>query len=325
MEPLTKSVWGRQSRPSYLPILSICLIWWLSIACSRVNQAADPTPQPIPTTLPATQVNWQAGQNNSLCIDSIVPRPGKPYAFSFTQPVFGRLALAGGVLTYTPPDAGIAWTKDSATYRICQDGSCGTGKLRIFNTSRPTACIQDTERVWLVSALGQKSFTLSLGAQFTAFSAENYTIEAIDANSFRYIAAGNLLNFGYDRITYSYTLNGQCHEGRIEVYVGDSCQPGARPFARANSADTLFITETELEAASEGCRNMIARGTFSTKATGTGRTTTKFGYVQDTVLGGISGIYYKRTQLGTLPDSAGYYFTADDDERITRAVLTLIP
>lgn len=273
-----------------------------------------------------TATGLVTGTTVSFNTDSLVPRPGKAYTFRFGQPVFGQLDRQGNQLIYTPPAATVLWTKDSARYTVCQDGSCGSGWLQMVKAPGPAACLRDADQSLLLSPLGQRTFTLPTGAQLNLLVAENYTADSIDGRSFRYQASGSIYNFGYDLIRYRYQLNGDCHEGEIRVYVGDSCLAGARNVTLAATGGNRFITETELLTVARGCRGQIADGTFSTKPTSTGRVMTKFGTLADTVITGTPGLYYVRRQAGTEPDSATYYYmSGDGEERITRATLTLTP
>lgn len=313
------------------------LLWptgWLLAAalsigagCNRIQQDPDPAPTPIPTELRVvTATGLVTGTTVAFNTDSLVPRRGKAYTFRFGQPVFGQLDRQGNQLVYTPPPATVVWTKDSARYTVCQDGSCGSGWLQMVKAPGPAACLQDGDQRVLLSPLGQRTFTLPTGAQLDLLVAENYTAETIDGGSFRYQASGSIYNFGYDLIRYRYQLNGDCHEGEIKVYVGDSCLAGARNATLAAVGGSRFITESELLAIARGCRGQIADGSFSAKPTSTGRVPTKFGVLADTTITGTRGLYYVRQQAGTLPDSAAYYNTSGDgEERITRAILTLTP
>jgi hypothetical protein len=300
---------------------------WLN-ACNYVRQDEDPTPNPLPLILPAYNSNLQTGQSLTIEVDSLVPRPGEAYTFSFKQPVFGRLVLSEGIMTYTQPQSSVVWEKDSAQYTICQNGSCGKGILRFKNISVSSTCLKDADSSWYVSALSQKEFILPSGARITSFSADNYTADTLNGQTLRYIAAGNLLNFGYDVVRYSYTLSGQCHQGQIQIVVGDSCQAGARNGRLGAPTGTRFITRTELVALAKGCRNLVANGVFSTTATGLGHThiATPYGSLVDTVIGSTTGIYYRRLNTtSTRLDTAIYFFTSAVDERITRASLILTP
>jgi len=299
----------------------------LGAGCNRIQQDPDPVPAPIPTELRVvTATGLVTGTTVSFNTDSLVPRRGKAYTFRFGQPVFGQLDRQGNQLVYTPPPVTVAWTKDSARYTVCQDGSCGSGWLQMVKAPGPAACLRDADQSVLLSPLGQRSFTLPAGAQLNLLTAENYTAEIIDDRSFRYQASGSIYNFGYDLIRYRYQQAGDCHEGQIWVYVGDSCLVGARNTTLAAVGGIRFIPESELLTVARGCRGQIADGTLSTKPTSTGRVPTKFGVLADTVITGTRGLYYVRRQAGTLPDSAAYYYTSGDgDERITRAILTLTP
>lgn len=312
----------------------LCPTGWLlatalliGAGCNRIQQDPDPAPTPIPAELKVvTATGLVSGTTISFNTDSLVPRPGKAYTFRFGQPVFGQLNRQGSQLVYTPPAATVVWTKDSARYTVCQDGSCGSGWLRMVKAPGPAACLQDADWIVLLSPLGQQSFTLQAGAQLSSVVAENYTAEAIDGQSFRYQASGSIYNFGYDLVLYRYQLNGDCHEGQIKVYVGDSCLAGARNATRAAVGGVLFIPKTEMLVLAKGCRGQLADGTFSTRILTPGRVPTKFGTLADTVVAGEPGLYYVRRQAGTEPDSATYYYmSGDGEERITRATLTLTP
>lgn len=299
----------------------------LGAGCNRIQQDPDPAPTPLPAELAVVvRAGLTSGKTVSFDTDSLVPRPGKAYTFRFSQPVFGQLARQGSQLTYTPPPATVVWFKDSARYTVCQDGSCGSGWLRMEKVPDPAACLPDADQVLLVSALGQRTFTFPTGAQLNLFTAENYTVDTLNGQTLRYQASGSIYNFGYDLITYRYQLGGNCHEGRVLVFVGDSCLAGARKGSFAAPGNERFISETELLPYAKGCRNQIADGSFSTKPTSTGRVATRFGTLADTTVSGTKGLYYVRRQPGTEADSVLYYYTSGDgEERITRATLTLTP
>ncbi len=316
------------------PLSLLCTLVLLVLAsCVDFRQDPDPTPTtPISSILPTFQFAWTDTAKLTANFDSLVVNKSLPYTARFSQPTQGQLTIDGGLLRYEPTQAN--WHRDSCSYTLCQGDACGTGKIVFVNPAHTASCIPlPALKLNVAAALGgftvQVVPTGSNGQVVNAVSEHGYTVDTLlgsNSKGLEYFAAGggDTTNWGFDRVTYRWEEGVTCHEGVIEVSIGDTALPGARPFTSA-ATSAHFIPYDTLALHSHGDRTgQIADGIFYLKGRQLQLPTT-FGTVSDTTIGGIRGYYYRRTVPGAQPDKFDYYYihTSDFTNRVTRATITL--
>lgn len=313
---------------------TICALALLGFAsCNGFKQDPDPVPTaPISSVLPTYRFNW-ADTAMTIDFDSLVANKSVPYSLNFTQPALGRIVLVSDPLQmrYVPAQAN--WERDSCTYTLRQGEASGTGLIVFVNPAHVASCVQEPViHKNIASALSgfdvQLVPTASSG-RLVVWRAESYradTLPGMNAKVLQYFAAGSgdTTNWGFDRVTYRWEQGSQCHEGMIEVTIGDTCSAGARPFTSA-ATSAHFIPYDTLARRSHGCRvDQPVDGIFYLKSR-QAELPTLYGTVADTTIGGVRGFYYRRTVPGAQPDRFDYYYihTGDFTNRVTRATITL--
>lgn len=300
-------------------------------ACTQFRQDPDPTPTTtISAQLPQIQLSWK-DTTLEVDFDSLVPNKTVPYSARFTQPAQGRLRLQGSLLRYEP--AQVNWERDSCTYTLCQGDNCGKGQIIFLNPNHTASCQQEaTTHQAIAGSMGQFEQAIvpaGSNGSLTSFTSElGFTVDTLTGShgkNLTYLAAGNgdSTNWGFDRVTYRWEDGAGCHEGAIEVVIGDTCAPHAHPFTAATAGTAFFPMDT-LARRSRGCRNASADGIFYLK----GRVPnlhTGYGLVSDTTILGERGLYYRRITPGFQPDGFQYYYIHNSDfsNRVTRATVTL--
>lgn len=311
-------------------MIRAALVGVFLMGCSHFSQDPDPTPNiPISAVLPTFRLTWTDSSQLAVNFDSLVHDKSRPYRASFTQPTQGTLRLSGSTLLYTPTQ--IIWQRDSCTYTLCQGSTCGSGSIIFLNPDHTATCVQEPLIRHDVVSLG--SFDVAIvpatsTGHLVEWNADFYTVDLLagsNGKSLTYLAAGSgdTTNWGFDRITYRWEDGATCHEGVIEISIGDTCLPHARNFTAA-TAGTAFFPYDTLARHGIGCHNVVADGIFFLKDRQL-QVNTKYGVASDTIIGSEHGLYYRRITPGVQPDSFDYFYmhTTDFSNRVTRATVTL--
>jgi hypothetical protein len=322
---------------------------WLGIAisilagCSKlgVDNPVEPT---VP--LPKFELLTDSAGTATLNLDSLAG--GRAFTITFGTFRHGRIELAAGSsrLRYTATDTSRGWVADSGLYTFCQASQCRDGQIKVRNLRfrrdtiivgpEPDTCVALPLRRLYIDEAETQRISLGFTAGDTCTLVVNnvaYTLRQVgdrSSTSFDYIASGGPQNYysGFDEITYRGTVQGRRVCGTVEVVVGDSCQPRARPdiIPRAQSG-AITILPTQLLNNDLGCTGVRASFRLRLRPTvylGFLQITTRLGTITDTTIAGSQAFVYRRTAATSAGADVFRYYTQDrNTDLVTRATVTL--
>ena len=322
------------------------LVWlWLAglvlAGCSKVGVDNAITPVlPLPSIILLTDTSGTA----TLNLDSLAG--GRAFTITFGTFQHGRIEVASGTLRYTTTDTSRRWPADSSIYSFCQANQCRDGQIKVRNIRykkdstlvepKPDTCALIPLRRFQVEEAATVRISLGFSATDTGtlvVSNVAYTLRQIGSRSstlFEYIASGGQQNYysGFDEITFSGTVEGRRVCGTVEVVIGDSCQPRARPdvITRAPSGATTILPATLLSN-DLGC--MGEQASYSLRLsprlyTGTLQVSTRLGTITDTTIGSSQALVYRRNAATSAGADVFYYYIQNrSTDLVTRTTVSL--
>jgi hypothetical protein len=325
------------------PLLWLGLVTSIIAGCSKLGVDDAVVPK---TPLVKYELVTDSAGTATLNLDSLAG--GRTFTITFGIFKHGRIELAAGSskLRYIATDTSRLWAADSGLYTFCQAGQCRDGQILVRNirfrpdtTSvgpDPNSCVAlPLRRLYIEEAATQRvGLGFATGDTGTlVVSNIAYTLRQVGgrySTSFDYIASGGQQNYysGFDEISYSGTVQGRRVCGTIEVVVGDSCQPRARPdiTPRAQSGATTILP-VNLLSNDLGCTGLP--GSFNIRLRprvylGALQIPTRLGTISDTTIGGNQAFVYRRNSATpTGADSFYYYIQNRTTDLVTRAIVTI--
>jgi hypothetical protein len=335
---------------SYSKVFLLHPLLWLGAAISILvgcSKLAVDDPILPNTPLPKFELLTDSAGLATLNLDSLAS--GRPFTITFGTFKHGRIELDAGSnkLRYTATDTSHTWAADSGLYTFCQANQCRDGQIKVRNIRyRNDTIIVDPEPTDTCVALPLRRFhveeaaTKRISLGFTSGDTGTLVVSNIAYNlwqegsqrstSFYYIASGGPQTYysGFDEITYSGTVQGRRVCGTIEVVVGDSCEPRAKPdfIPRAQLGPTTILPADLLrnDSACNGERANFKLRLRPTVYLGALRVATRLGTISDTTIGGSQALVYRRYAGPTAGVDSFFYYTENRiTEFVTRATVSL--
>ena len=328
-----------QSRYHKAGRAAVALALLAATACTHVEQATAPSPQPGANAATVRLLADGAGKA-SLTLAALGISRRAAFTLQSAGFAYGTIGLVSDSTLAYLANSPTNWAKDSGSVTVCQGGGCAMRTVVVTNSLyAPAAAVValGTTRVVAVAGLGTVTLAnlqgLEPGAVLDQVSGYLH-LASISADSLRiqYGAVGGLAQgyyIGWDQLSYRVRRTGGLgyYTGTVQIVIPDTTTlPQARPDVVTLPSLPASLPHSQLLAndlANGGAAATSPTLRLSWQLPALARLATQAGVLADTLLNGQPSLYYRRTNPAARADTLTYYMQDGADDRITKAKLIL--